>query len=219
MAGFGALVVGALFWVVIGYIAAELFSRMPGGAREGGGAMAGFFFVGPVAGLLGVALGAWGVWQLLADAARTSTVGLSLVGLLVALIVGVFFASQPTIVLPDHFNGRRAEWQVEVSSPSVGWATVGPLRYEFRSADGTEEFPALRDRARKEGERTVIPGTLVTRMIPRSKLLAVMSRDSQLVCSTLNVEGRPEETTEWSAWQEMEEGFQARWRLVVAPQQ
>lgn len=217
MAGFGGLVMGAVFWAVIGYIAAEMFSRMPGGAREGGGAMAGFFFVGPVAGLVGVALGGWGVWRLLADASRTSTVGWTLAGVLAVLIVGSFVALQPKTVLPDHFNGRRAEWQVEVSFPAGGSAAAGALRFEFRSADGTEEFPALRDRARKEGERTVIPGTLVTRMIPRSKLLAVMSGDSQLVCSTLNVEGRPEETTEWSPWQDLEEGFQARWRLVVAP--
>ena len=59
---------------------------------------------------------------------------------------------------------------------------------------------------------------------PRSKLLAVMKNDDQLMCSTLIVdegEGAVEKlrsTTGWSEWQEMEEGLRARWRLVVKDQ-
>ena len=73
-AGFGGLVAVAVFRVVFGSIAAQVFSRMPGGAREGGGAMAGFFFVGPVCGIVGMALWGWVVWRLLAIPERTSAV-------------------------------------------------------------------------------------------------------------------------------------------------
>ena len=54
LTAFGAFACGASFWVVLGSLAAVLFSRMPGGAREGGGAVGGHFIVGPMCGLVGL---------------------------------------------------------------------------------------------------------------------------------------------------------------------
>lgn len=218
-AGFGGLVAAAVFWVVFGSIAALVFSQMPGGAREGGGAMAGFFFVGPVCGIVGMALGGWVVWRLLAIPERMSGIVFGLAGVLAALVAGVMIAMQPAMVTPDDFEGHRAEWRVEVRFPEAalaGVAAADRLIFEFRSGDGTEETPALRAQMRRENGRAVIPGVFVTRTRPRSKLLAVMKNDSQLMCSTLTVEGNPQGSTDWSEWQDLEAGFQARWRLTVA---
>lgn len=214
----GAIVVGAVFWVVLGFLAANVFTRMPGGAREGAGAMAGFFYVGGLCGFVGLIVGGWGVWRLLADPQRLGTVAWGLTGLLLMLIVGGTIALRPKVVLPDDFHGRAAQLRVELSFPDAwpdGLPAQDRLTYEFRSADGTEETPALRDQLRKDGERSIVPAVFPVRRFPRSKLLAVMKNDQQIVCATLTVEGNPESTTEWSGWQDLEGGVKARWRLVV----
>jgi MFS family permease len=218
LTAFGGLVFGATFWIVCGFAAAEIFSRMPGGAREGGGAMAGLFMVGPLFGFLGLLLGGWTVWRLLANPERTGAVGMGLAGLLAVMIIGTVVALQPTRVEPDDFDGKKAEFQVEVSFPAATIDSLGKrdqLHFQMRSADGTEEAPALRDRVRREGDRAIVPGSFAIKSFPRSKLLAVMKNDHQLMCYTLTVDGNPQATTEWSEWQPMQEGMPARWRLVV----
>jgi MFS family permease len=215
---FGALVCGASSWVFFGFVAASIFSKMPGGAREGGGAMAGLFIAGPIFGLLGLSVGGWLTWRVMANPERTSAVSLGLAALLVLLVVGTTIALQPTIVERDDYPGRKAAFDVEVSFPAAEiqhLAARDRLEFEMRSADGTEIATTIRAAMRHEGDRAVIPGTFSIRATPRSKLLAVMKNDRQVMCSTLTVDGPLDDTTDWSAWQPMEEGLQARWRLVL----
>ena len=219
LTGFGGVVVGAAFWIVLGWMAAEVFSKMPGGAREGGGAMAGFYLAGPVCGFIGLVLGGWVVWRLLADAGRTGAVTTGLVGLAVVLIVGTTIALQPTIAKPDDYPGQKAEFRVEVSFPTAvidGLGEADEMVFQLRAGDGTDETPWLREQIRHEGGRVIVPGVFPIAAFPRTKLLAVMKNGEQVMCSTLTVEGEVGATTEWSGWQATERGILERWRLVVA---
>jgi hypothetical protein len=215
---FGGIVFGATFWVVFGAIAAIIFSRMPGGSREGAGAMTGFFFVGPLFGVVGLGLGAWLTWRLLADPARSGAVSMGLISLLVILIIGVSIALRPTIVVPDDYPGMTADFEVEVSFPQSASDSLNGrerLEFEWRAGDGTEVANPERSRLRREAGRTILPGAFRVKAAPRTKILAVMKDNRQMMSSTLSVDGPVESTTEWSAWQTLEEGFEARWRLVV----
>ncbi len=222
LTAFGALVCGAFCWGVLGTIAATVFSRMPGGAREGAGAMGGFFQVGGLCGFAGMILGGWLLWRILENPQRAGAVGLSLAAMVVILVVGATIVLQPKTVVRDDYPGRKAGLEVEVSFPAGAMDTLGKtdrLEFQFRSADGTETAAWKREQIRQEDGHAVVPAAFAIHAYPRSKLLAVMKNDQQLMCSTLTVEGDLESSTEWSAWQPMEEGFQARWRLVVTPQQ
>lgn len=218
LSAFGALLLGATFWIVFGGLAAVVFSRMPGGAREGGGAMAGFFFVGPALGFVGLLLGAWGFWTLLANPERTGTVAIGLVVQLVVMIAGVTIALQPKTVERDDYAGAKVQFQVEVSFPAAQIESLGKndhLYYELRSADGEELGTCQRDQIRREGDRAILPGIFPTKITPRSKIFAVMKNDRQVMAATLKVEGDMTQSTEWSEWQELEEGLRARYRLIV----
>ena len=221
LTAFGSLLLGATFWVVFGGLAAVIFSRMPGGAREGGGAMAGFFFVGPAIGFIGLLLGGWGFWTLLAKPERTGTVAIGLVIQLVVLIIGVTIAVQPKIVERNDYPGVKAQFHVEVSFPADQIDALGQhdhIYYELRSADGEELGTCQRDHIRREAGRAVLPGIFPTKTYPRSKIFAVMKNDQQVMATTLNVDGDMTKTTEWSDWQELEQGLRGRWRLLVGVQ-
>lgn len=210
-----AFIWGAASWAVFGFLSAYLFTKAPGGAREGAGAMAGFFFVGSIFGILGLALGAWITWRVLANPERTGAVSLSLAAVVAILVIGITVAMQPRVVTPDDYPGRKAEFVVEVSFPNAELDKNDRLSFEMRSAEGTEVTGADRSQQRLEGGRAILPGTFRIRSAPRSKLLAVMKNDHQWMCATLNVEGPVDGPTDWSAWQPMEEGLKARWRLVL----
>src|SRR5450432_1537932 len=117
---------------------------MPGGAREGGGAMAGFFVAGPVCGLVGLVLGSWLVWRLLAIHARTGPVSIGLVALVAAMIIGIAIMLQPRIMEPDDFPGKKAQFAVEVSFPAAdidGLSKGDQIEFQMRSGDGTDTTP------------------------------------------------------------------------------
>lgn len=219
LAAYGGLVQGATFGIVIGFTAAILFSKLPGGTREGANAMAGIFFVGPIAATIGLTLGGWGVWRILAQPERAGAVAIWLTVQLLALAIGVAFTLRPTGGGPDDYPDHTAELHVEMRFPEAHLAALDPakrLYFEMRSADGEEVATVFLDRVRREQGGAIVPGVFVTKTTPRSKLLAVMAADRQLMCSTLNLEGQTfEDTTDWSAWQEMEESFQVRWRFVL----
>lgn len=181
--------------------------------------MAGFFFIGPVFGIVGLALGFWLVHRWTADPSRLGTAAMGSAGVLAVFLIGVFLALRPVRVEIDDFPGRRASLEVEVSFPAELASAFQPsdrLEYELRSGDGTETAPAIRQQARRDGDRLVVPAAFPIRAFPRTKLLAVMKNDEQVMSSTLTVEGKFEAGTDWSAWQELESGMQARWRLTIS---
>jgi MFS family permease len=216
---FGALVSGATFWIVLGSLAAIVFTKAHG-PREGAAAMSGFFFVGGFCGLVGLILGGWLTWRLLATPERMGAVALGLGAILVVLIIGGVIALRPQVVEPADYPGKQAVFEVEVSFPEAEIAALSGkdrLEFQLRSGDGTETAAWKRDRIRHEAGRAIVPGAFPTRAFPRTKMFAVMKGDDQLMSATLNVDGPVEATTDWSPWQTMEEGLLARWRLVVTP--
>lgn len=216
---FGAFVSGATFWVVLGSLAAYWLTKIHG-SREGAAAMSGFFFVGGLCGLVGLILGGWLTWRLLANPERSGTVALGFGTILVVLIIGSVIALRPRVVEPEDYPGKQAVFEVEVSFPEAEIAALsGRDRLEFalRTGAGTETVPWKRDGIRNEAGRAIVPGDFPTRAFPRTKMFAVMKNGEQRMSATLNVDGPLEETTAWSAWQEMEDGLLARWRLVVTP--
>jgi MFS family permease len=216
---FGALLSGATFWIVLGALAAVILTKIHG-PREGGAAMTGFFIVGSICGLVGMALGGWLTWRFLANPERSGTVMLGLGTLLVVLIIGSVIAMKPWGQAPADYPGQQAVFEVEVSFPEGEIAALGGsdrLEFELRSGDGTETAAGKRDRIRHEAGRAIVPGAFPTYTFPRTKMFAVMKNESQMMSATLNVEGPVGETTGWSEWQTMEAGLLARWRLVVTP--
>jgi hypothetical protein len=170
--------------------------------------------------MAGLGIGAWIVWKLLANPERAGAVAIWLTVQLLVLAVGTSIALQPTIVKPDDYPGRKAELHVEVMFPLNQIREIEgreQLYFEMRSADGEERASIFLDQVRRESDGAVVPGVFRIRTTPRSKLLAVMKHEKQLMCSTLNVERESfDSTTQWSEWQEMEEGFRARWRFVLS---
>jgi hypothetical protein len=69
---------------------------------------------------------------------------------------------------------------------------------------------------RREAGGVVVQGVFQTRITP----LAVMRGCLQLICFSLHIEQKDlNSTKEWPGWQEMEEGFQARWRFGLPSDQ
>ncbi len=220
LTGFAGLVCGASFWAGFGALAAIAFSKMPGGAREGGGAMAGFFVAGPACGFIGLLLGSWLAWRVLANRERTGSVALGIVVVLAVLLIGITLALQPTNAARNDFPGHKAQFAVKVSFPAADidrLSKADQIEFQMRSGEGTDTVPVRRDQIRREGDRAIVPAVFGVIAAPRTRLLAVMQNDRQVMCSTLTVDGPVDATTEWSHWQSMEEGLLARWRLIVTP--
>lgn len=216
---FGALVSGATFWIVLGGFAAYWFTKLYG-SREGAAAMSGFFFVGSLCGLVGLVLGGWLTWRLLANPERSGTVALGLFALLFVLIIGTTIALRPQVVEPEDYPGKQAVFEVEVSFPEAEIAALSGgdrLQFQLRTGAGTETVPWKREEIRNEAGRAIVPGAFPTRAFPRTKMFAVMKNGGQRMAATLNVDGPVDDTTAWSEWQTMEDGLLARWRLVVTP--
>ena len=93
MAALGALLLGVAMWCVVGFSAAEILARTSNQNHDGGGQMEGFFVIGGMGGVVGALLGAWIVWRLLANPARTGAVGAGMFLLLVALAGAIAFAA------------------------------------------------------------------------------------------------------------------------------
>jgi hypothetical protein len=58
--------------------------------------MGGFFLIGGACGFLGVLLGGWVTWRMLADPNRTGIVAMAFTGALVVLGLGIMVAMRPT---------------------------------------------------------------------------------------------------------------------------
>jgi MFS family permease len=215
----GALLTAFLLWAVCGFASALLFTRLPGGAREGGGAMAGFFVVGPLCALIGLAVGGWSTWRLLEAADRTAGVLLGLGGIAAFLAVFAVLTLSPRRTAVDDFQGRRAELCVELStdSDSAVAADPGRLTLELRSGAGSLETRVPREQVSRAHGITTLRGVFPIRQASATRILAIMQSDRQVMSATLQIEGSPVQPTDWSDWQEMEAGWKARWRLAVSP--
>jgi hypothetical protein len=206
-------------WCVVGALAAMI---LPSG-NDGGGAMASFFYLGGTVGAISAIGGAVLVWKLLADASRMGTIGGSLVGLLVVLIIGIVIAMQPNRVERDDFPpGKRGEFQLEADLPAAMVDSLpkqAALTFQLRSGDGTLEGPSQKQNIRREGDRVIVPGAVAVKEV-RHWIVAIMNGDQQIDTGDVGPEpfsGNVEEYTQWSAWSPTRTGLQVRWRVAVLP--
>jgi hypothetical protein len=221
---FGALLIGIAMWCVVGFAAAQILSKIGPGAHDGGGAMSGFFIIGGMGGLVGVALGAWLVWKLLADPARMGTVGGGLLGLLFVLIVGILYAMTPTHQVQTDFpQGKRGEFQVEVKFPASQIAAMGKkesLTFQLRAGGGfLLEAPWQPGQIRHDGDHVIVPAAFRVQEVYQW-ILGVMNGEKQIDTATVGIDrwgGTMNETMEWSAWTPTSSGLEVRWRFAVLP--
>ncbi len=180
--------------------------------------MAAAFVYGPMGALVGLALGGWVVWQLLAVSSRTGTVALCLLGGAITVVAGIVYGLSPTEYVREDFGpGVRPEFQVEVRFPEAEYDGLGAaarIVYQLRAVDETNETPGQLTR-RTEGH-TVVAGTFRIREFLRSKMFAVMVNGRQRVSWTLDVGMEPNPDPVWSEWQKMgDSGLEVRFRVVM----
>jgi hypothetical protein len=222
MTVFGGLLCGIAAWSVVGFIAAQIGMRS-GSSPDGGAAMSGFFFIGGIGGFLGAVAGAIAIWRALGEPARIGSVGAPLLGLLAVEIIAVIVVMMPKHDVPNDFApGKRGEMQVEVKFPAaqVEMLNKSAVIYELRAAGATAETPWQPSQLRHEGDRAIVPGAFRVQEV-RTWILAVMNGERQLASTTVGIDqqvDKLEATTEWSAWQPVESGLEARWRFAVLAQ-
>jgi MFS family permease len=216
----GALVGGALCWSVVGYLAAELLSRAYG-SQEGANAMGGFFFVGGLAGVLGLLLSGWLAWRFAGDPARHAPMGWTLFATGFLLVAGWVYALQPTYDPGIRWpQGQHGEVQVEVKAPVEIAATAPPkdLRLDLRCGGYTLTAEVPPARVRREGDRWVVPGAFTLRDRQLGFVFAVMHGERQIAVGDVDLqEDALTATTEWSDWRETREGLAFRFRTAVLP--
>lgn len=210
--------VAAGFWAVAAFGSSAWLLKSGSGQREGGAGMAAAFVYGPIGALIGLVLGGWLVWQVLAMPGRSGMVGLCLVGGLVAVVAGISYGLSPAVVEREDFGpGVRPEFQVEVRFPEAdaeALGAAGRVVYQLRSVDETME--AVGAVSRHEEGSAVVAGSFRIREFLRDKMFAVMVNGRQRVSWTLNVgvEANPEPV--WSPWETMKDsGLAVRFRVVV----
>ncbi len=215
LSAFGGLLLGFTLWFLVGMAAALILERMPGGQREGMGAMTGMFFIGPFGGVAGLAAGFWMVWRLTADASRTGTVTMGLFGFL-----GLIVITAAIIMMPkgapgiEYPKGMRGEVQVEVKKlpPGVAAQSVG---FEMRAGGEFDEVGANFKAARIEGAESVVPGVFPIHHLSGYRIFAVMEGEKQLDVLSIDLPESPKEPTEWTSWTRMDKGVEMRWRVAV----
>ena len=210
----GGLVAGISMTLIGGFFASLIMSEMPGGKREGGGAMAGFFVVGPLIGILTLIISSIIIWYLAADPARVGRIYIGL-GVLVGITaLGTVFAlSSPPKAEDPAFKGVKGSVLVEVK-----FATL-PLHPESLVYDFRQGGESLARSARVNGKRTEDGGTILPAEFPLHALqgfiiFGVIDGDKQHDVVSVDLPNTPA-LTDWSQWKRMDNGSEMRWRVVV----
>ena len=206
------LVLGGALGFGSGLAAAEIYTGI-GGARDGGPAMAGFFYVGPfglVAGfLLGVAL----VLQYGGSAGALSN-GLFWGGGIVFAIGMVVFLMP--VVMNENEKASRAKINLEMQF-AVGAEeaeTIHQLKwgYQGEAQEGKAEFQFYN--SRQEGEAFFLQGDMQMSDNP-SRRLGLFARKGKMQVFQIGKAGPVRDPSDWSDWQQGER-VKFRWRMAAA---
>jgi MFS family permease len=226
MAASGALLLGVAMWFAVGMAAAEILARTSNQNHDGGAEMAGFFFIGGMGGLVGAALGAWIVWRLLANPARTGGVGAGMFLFLLALGGAIAFAMgpPPSQARHDFAEGKRGELQVEVKFPADETASTvksEAIHFELRNSRGLLSAPGQTREIRQEDSRTVLPGAFRVEAADQWTF-AIMSGEKQIETGTVGIDRIVDTMTQSTAWSDWLPGsytprMDVRWRFAVLP--
>ena len=211
----GAALIGAVAWFLIGMLAAILLSKLPGGSREGQGAMTGMFFVGPIFGLIAFIGSAWWLWRFSADPAHHKTILITFGVLLGLVVIGFVIALAPS---GDNSNpalkGLKGKVEMEVRTPNSAPLAEGTL-YEFRKGGGELSTQARFRNARPDGvDHTIVPGEFPLRVLDGYFIFAIMEHDKQRDVGQVSFPETPE-PRDWSEWIAMDGGLQFRWRVLI----
>jgi hypothetical protein len=118
---FGAI----LLWAVVGIAAAIIMSSSPGGAREGYGAMVGFFFVGAIGGLVGLIGGSIFAWMYTSNPATASAnagkLWVGMVGTIVAAMIayGVYNTIEAVKAQSEYPPLSQVYFELEIPEAAV----------------------------------------------------------------------------------------------------
>lgn len=209
----GSFLVGLSMTAIGGFLAALIMSEMPGGKREGGGAMAGMFVVGPFIGLLSLVGAAILIWQLSAVPARRGPIVMAIGGLVAVTLLGAVIALLPR-PNPGNpaFQGVKGSLLVEVK---FAGSPPDPrsLTYELRKGGETLNGSVQSKDVRTEDGASVVPGSFPLHGLEGFGIFGIMAGDRQHDVVSLNLPEAPE-ATEWSPWLPMDQRSQVRWRVV-----
>jgi hypothetical protein len=208
----GGLLLGAALGFGTGFAAAEIYTKL-GGARDGGPAMAGFFYVGPfglVAGfLLGVAL----VLQY-GGAAGTLSKGLFW-GSGIAAALGAVVLMMP-VVMHQSEQASRAKINLELQFAVAVAKEAGLSELRWGYQGEAQEGEAAYDfhNRRLDGEFIYLQGDMQMSDNP-SRRLAYFSSQGKTQSFSIAKTGTVHEISDWSEWQQGDE-VKFRWRMAAA---
>jgi hypothetical protein len=173
--------------------------------REGALGFFAFFFVGPVAGIVGLVVGVWLVlryWGGHRGAAPLAGRGLLVIGAIAALVAAGIWYRLETV---GHFSGREPTAEFEIRWP----ADKPPperraVSVELHTDRNTTDALLADDWLRQEGNRAVVRGLvpLYFRTTQRILVLKVAGEPDRLF--TLKLSARPRYSTEYGAWQKLD---------------
>ncbi len=206
------LLLGAALGFGMGLAAAEIYTAI-GGARNGGPAMAGFFYVGPFGLIAGLLLGA----------ALVLNYGGSAGGLSKGLFWGggiVFAIGLVALMLPVVMNQSEKaarskvnlEMQFEVGAKEADRLNQLKWGYQGEALEGKADYEFYN--CRQEGEVYYLQGDMQMSDNP-SRRLGLFSRQGKLQTFPISKTGPVQDVSEWSDWQQGD-GVKFRWRMASA---
>jgi MFS family permease len=215
LAAYGGVLLGIALGFIVGMIAAMVITKS-GPGPDGGGAMAAFFFIGPIGGIAGLITGAIIVWKLTADASRMGPVTMSLFGIMVVvMIITAAVAMTPKDTSGIQYpKGMRGALKMEVKGPPAALSAKN-LSFQMRMYKDTVEAPPLKTGVRTEGDQQIVATQFPLLRKGGSRFMAVMVGDEQRDVTSIETAEEPNTPTEWSSWQKMDSGLLMRWRIAV----
>jgi hypothetical protein len=206
------LLLGAALGFGSGFAAASVYTGI-GGARDGGPAMAGFFYVGPFGLLAGFLLGAALVLHFGATPGALSKGLFWGGGVLSAIGLVVFLL--PVLMNQSERAARskiNLEMQFEVKAAEAERLNQLKWGYQGEALEGKAEYPFYN--SRQEGEVYYLQGDMQMTDNP-SHRVGLFARQGKVQTFSIPKEGPVQELSDWSEWQQGE-AVKFRWRMAAA---
>ena len=204
LAGIAGAVLG---WIVAAFGAFLIMQAMGVSQMEGAAAMAAFFTLGPIGGLVGLILGVWLTVRLRggkAAAGRTLAYSALAIVAAVVLVPGAFWLYiNATNELVTSGNVRPAELEFEIRLPASSSLPQQPDAVQIELHTSKNVMPATmkKDSPVKDGDRMVLRGsvTLYFRVSDRFLVMKVAGEPDRLF--TLKLRANPPATKELGGWE------------------
>jgi len=206
------LLLGAALGFGVGLAAAELFTSI-GGARDGGSAMSGFFYVGPFGLVAGFLLGSALVMHYGGAAGMLSKWLFWGAGIVAVLCVVVLILP---VAMKQQEKASRAKINLEMQF-AVGTEEerdLSQLRWGYQGEAQDEKADYEFYNRKMEGKVSYLQGDMQMSDNP-SRRLAYFSRRGKTQSFPISKTGLVREVSDWSEWQQGD-GVKFRWRMASA---